>query len=81
MLRNRFSVVQSWKEEPWPPAECVLEDSILFLTLVLGLIQPEILLRVCEVLDNMLSARAIEAVPSVGLKVPVGRIWSPRGSN
>ena len=29
-------------------------------------------------LDNMLSARAIEAVPSVGLKVPVGRIWSPK---
>lgn len=55
MLRNRFSVVQSWKEEPWPPAECVLEDSVLFLTLVLGLIQPEILLSVCEVLDNMLS--------------------------
>ena len=75
MLRNRFSVVQSWKEEPWPPAECVLEDSILFLTLVLGLIQPDILLRVCEVLDNMLSARATEVVPSKGAQSP------SRGSN
>ena len=75
MLRNRFSVAQSWKEEPRSPAECVLEDSILFLTLVLGLTHPEILLRVCEVLDSMLSARATEAVPSKGAQSP------SRGSN
>ena len=71
MLRNRFSVVQSWKEEPWPPAECVLEDSILFLTLVLGLIQPEILLRVCEVLETCLVPGPQRLCPQRGLKVQV----------
>lgn len=75
MLRNRFSVVQSQREEPWPPAKRILEDSVRFLILVLYLIQPEVSLRVCDVLNDVPGARVTKSERSMGAHGP------SRGSN